>query len=217
MIKLKKLLFFCYLFEIPASLWVKQLQINGGEVMTDMEIVNLYTQRAESAINETQKQYGGYCTAIAMNILGNRMDAEECVNDTYMKLWNTIPPESPRVLSTFIGSITRNLSLDRYRKAKTQKRSTDKAILLSELEEVIPLSSTLEQEIDANELTHTINQFLDTLKKDEMAYFVCRYWYNYSIGEIARKLNASNGKVKMSLHRTREKLKDYLEKRGILV
>jgi RNA polymerase sigma-70 factor (ECF subfamily) len=186
--------------------------------MNDMEIINLYIERSENAISETASQYGGYCAAIAMNILHNREDADECVNDTYLNLWNTIPPEHPKVFSTFIGAITRNLSLDRYRKSKSKKRGGSyKALLLSELEDCIPSSDNVEEAVDAKELTASIDTFLDTLKKDDMAYFVCRYWYNYSIGEIAEKLNASQGKVKMSLHRTRGKLKNYLEERGISV
>ena len=113
--------------------------------MTDTEILGLYMARSESAISETARQYGAYCTAIAMNILRNREDSEECVNDTYLNAWNAIPPQQPDVLSSFLGRITRNLSLDRYKSRKAAKRAGDEtALLLSELEDCIPSGSSVD-------------------------------------------------------------------------
>jgi len=185
--------------------------------MTDIQILDLFEQRSESAISEMSKQYGSYCSAIAMNILKNREDSEECVNDTFLRAWNSIPPKRPIPLSTFLGRITRNLSLDRYEARNTKKRGGDTALLLSELESFVPSAQNVEDEVDSNELSSTIDSFLSTVSRDDKSYFVCRYWHIYSISEIAKKFNVGESKVKVSLHRTRKKLRNYLEKRGISV
>jgi len=151
-----------------------------------------------------------------MNVLHNKEDAAECVNDTFLSLWNTIPPNQPKVLSAFIGRITRNLSIKKYRMSKAKKREGDEtALLFSELENCIPSARTVEDEVDTNELSRTINSFLFTVKKEDRFYFVRRYWHNESIPEIAKQFGVGESKVKMSLHRTRKKLKSYLEKRGV--
>jgi RNA polymerase sigma-70 factor (ECF subfamily) len=187
-------------------------------VLTDLEIIELYLNRSESAISETQKQYGSYCLAIAMNILHNKEDADECVNDTYMRVWNTIPPERPKTFSTFIGRIARNLSLDRYKAQNVQKRGGGETpLLLSELESCIPSAQSVEEAVDGNILEEAINSFLLSIKKEDRVFFVNRYWYGETIAEIAKQFNAKEGKVIMNLLRTRSKLKIYLEKRGITV
>jgi RNA polymerase sigma-70 factor (ECF subfamily) len=183
--------------------------------LTDIEIIELYSMRCENAIEETQKQYASYCTSIAMGILHNKEDVDECLNDTYLSVWNSIPPQKPTVFSAFIGRITRNLALDRYRKKTSQKRGGDNAALLfSELEAVIPSSRNVENEVDLNDLSTAIEEFLKSRKKEDRVFFVSRYWYAETVPEIAVRFNTSVGKVTMSLHRTRKKLKTELEKRG---
>ena len=144
--------------------------------MSDSEIIALYTERSESAIEETAKQYAAYCTTIAMNILHSCEDAEECVNDAYLAVWNAIPPECPQKFSAYIGRIVRNLSLDRYEKRNAQKRGGSGAdLLLSELGDCIPTVLTVERQADSNELSRVIDDFLANLAKEKAAYFLCRY------------------------------------------
>jgi RNA polymerase sigma-70 factor (ECF subfamily) len=193
--------------------------------VTDSEIIDLYLRRSEDAISETQKQYGSYCRSIAMNILHNSEDADECVNDTFLKLWNSIPPERPQVFSTFVGRIVRNLSLDRAKLLNAKKRGGGETpLLLSELEGCIPAAavqnkskSSVEDAVDNNELEAAINDFLSEQKQDTATYFICRYWHGDSVAEIARRAGVSEGKIAMNLHRTRKKLKVCLEKRGISI
>jgi len=186
--------------------------------LTDGELIDLYFQRSQTAIEETERQYGTYCLAIAMNILRNKEDAAECVNDTYFNVWNAIPPARPEIFSSFIARITRNLALDKYKSRTTKKRGGNSTtLLLSELTDCIPSTANVEDEVEVNVLAQTIEEFLATVKKEDMAYFVCRYWYSYSVKEVAKKFNVSVGKVKMSLLRTRNKLKIYLEKEDIIL
>jgi RNA polymerase sigma-70 factor (ECF subfamily) len=189
----------------------------GGKTVTDTELINLYLERSENALRETEKQYGSYCRAIAMSILHNAEDSDECVNDVYLKVWEAIPPRQPNVFSAFIGKITRNLSLDRYRKKHSKKcGSGETALMLSELEACIPSALSVENEVDVNILAETIDTFLNSIRQDDMTYFMCRYWYGRTVPEIAKRFKASESKVKMSLHRTRKKLKTELEKKGVL-
>lgn len=184
--------------------------------MDDKQIVALYWERSETAISETSKKYGKYCSYIAYNILHNHEDCEECVNDTYMKAWDAIPPQSPRRLSAFLGKITRNLSLNRYEKYTAQKRGAGQAALvLEELKECIPASDHVEQAVDDMLLAETINEFLDTLPPETRKFFVRRYWYLSPVREIAADYAVSESKVKMALMRTRNKLKKVLEEEGI--
>lgn len=181
--------------------------------MTDMEILDLYWARSESAISETARQYGSYCIAIAMNILRNKEDSDECVNDTYLKTWNAIPPQRPAVFSSFLGRITRNLSLDKYKARKAQKRSGDEtALLLSELEDSVPAAHRVEDAVEAGFLEETIENFLSAIQLEDRVLFVRRYWYADSIAGIAKRFAMSESKVKTNLFRTRSKLKHYLEK-----
>ena len=186
--------------------------------MTDTEIIDLYWERSESAIHETERRYGRYCTTIAMNILRNEEDAEECVNDTYFKAWNSIPPERPSVFPAFLGRIARNLALDKYKARKAQKRASDEtALLLSELEDCIPSGRSVEDEVDAGIAAEAIDRFLSFTKKEDRVLFVRRYWYADSITMIAQRYSMGESRVKTNLFRTRNKLKDYLEKEGITI
>ena len=185
--------------------------------MTDLQIVELYWQRAEAAITETAAKYGGYCYSIAFNILQNSADSEESVNDTYMGAWNSIPPNRPSLLSTYLAKLTRRISIDKWRRAKAEKRGGgEMPLVLHELEECISDGNTAEKELEYKELSVAINTFVAGLPKDEQRVFVCRYWYLDSIEEIARRFAFSRGKVRTMLHRTRNKLKEYLTKENYI-
>ena len=186
--------------------------------MTDVEILDLYWARSESAIHETARQYGKYCEAISMNILHNREDSEECVNDTYLSAWNSIPPQRPAVFPAFLGRIARNISLDKYKSRKAQKRKGDEtALLLSELEDCIPSGRSVEDEVETGIAAEAIDRFLSNISKEDRMLFVRRYWYADPICAIARRFAVSESKVKTNLFRTRNKLKIHLEKEGITI
>ena len=143
--------------------------------MDDAKIVRLYWDRNEQAISVTANKYGNYCTSIAINILGNREDAEECVNDTYMNAWNSMPPHRPNILSTFLGKIVRNLSIKRYKHNTADKRGGGQAtVVLDEIAEFVSDTDSVEQEIDHRELVKAIDSFLDRLPTDKISIFVCR-------------------------------------------
>lgn len=183
--------------------------------MNDQDIIQLYFDREPKAVSVTAKKYGKYCTSIAQNILGNREDAEECVNDTYLQAWNSIPPTRPTALSAFLGSITRNLAFNRYRLARTQKRGGGEIpAVLDELAECISGTDTVEQEIDRRELLAAIHSFLNTLPPEKRNLFVCRYWYADSISSIAKRYGMTESNVSTTLNRLRTKLKSYLSERG---
>jgi RNA polymerase sigma-70 factor (ECF subfamily) len=151
-----------------------------------------------------------------MNILGNRQDAEESVNDAYLAAWNSIPPERPRKFSAFLGRIVRNISLNKYESRNSKKRGGGNPhLLFSELELCVPTTQTVENEVDDNTLARAIDEFLATLKQADRFYFVLRYWYSETIPQIARQFKVGESKVGMSLHRTRKKLKTYLEEKDV--
>lgn len=184
--------------------------------MDDKQIVDLYWERSEYAIAETDKKYGKYCYRIAYNILLNEEDAKECVNDTYFHAWQAIPPHRPEGLAAFLGKIVRNLSLNRYNYNRAKKRCNGQiALALEELETCIPTSKSMEQVIENEELTEAINCFLENLTKENRVIFIRRYWYLSSIQEIARDYSLTESKVKMSLLRSRKKLKKFLEREGV--
>jgi len=180
----------------------------------DRQIVILYLNRSESAILETKTKYGQYILKIAMNILGNVSDSSECENDTYLSTWNSIPPKEPENLKSYVGKISRNLALDLYRKKHAEKRGGNTDVLLSELEDCVP--DKTENFSDVN-LTELLNSFLKDQNKDKRVMFVKRYWYGESISDIAKEMGFSESKVATTLHRTRESLKEYLEKEGVSV
>ena len=183
--------------------------------MDDAKIVRLYWDRSEQAIPATADKYGNYCTSIAKNILGNREDAEECVNDTYMNAWNAMPPHRPNILSAFLGKIVRNLSIKRYKHNTADKRGGGQAtIVLDEIAEVISDTDSVEQEIDRKELVKAIDSFLDSLPTDKRIIFVCRYWYFDGISDIANRFGMTESNVSVTLNRLRLKLYNYLLERG---
>ena len=186
--------------------------------MEDLKIIELFFDRKECAIAETERKYGRYLSKIAYNILFDIEDSEECVNDTYMKAWNTIPPQKPEVLRTFLGKITRSLAIDIFRRKHAEKRgNSEYALSLSELDECIPDKFSAEKEFEYNQLTESINRFLASLSKENRDIFVCRYFYSDSIKEIASFFGTSESKIKSSLFRSRKILKEQLLKEGFVL
>lgn len=186
--------------------------------MDDSMIIQLYWDRSERAIPATSEKYGNYCTSIARNILGNREDAEECVNDTYWKAWNSIPPHRPGVLAAFLGKITRNLCLNRYRQMHADKRGGgDLPQVLDELAECVSGAEDVESEIDRRELIREINAFLSALSDVKRSIFICRYWYVDSISDIASRFKITENNVSVTLNRLRINLRRYLIERGFEV
>ena len=184
--------------------------------MEDKQIVDLYWQRSDLAISETNQKYGRYCRTIAYNICGIDEDAEECVNDTWFRAWNLMPDQRPPVLSAFLGRITRSISIDRIKTSNRIKRGGGQATLaLEELEECIPGGTDPEKALDAKELEAAIGSFVSGLSVDEKKIFILRYWYLIPIPEISKKLCCSQGKIKSSLFRTRRKLRVYLQEEGL--
>lgn len=185
--------------------------------MEDSQIIDLYWQRSENAIAETSAKYGKLLRKIALNIVGNFSDAEECENDTYVATWNAIPPTRPNILSAFLGKIARNIALNRYEYNKAQKRNNEFDLVLSELEECIASKSTVEESVEEGLVASMLDEFLEGLKKETRVIFVRRYWYSDSVKDIAKRMQISESKVKTVLFRTRNQLQDYLAERGVFV
>ena len=184
--------------------------------MDDRAIIELYNQRDENAIGETQKKYGRYCHTIAYNILHSNEDSEECVNDTYLKVWNCIPPKMPQRFCAFIGRITRNTALDRYTQRSAQKRDAGVELVLDELAECV--SSEMTGDVSDELILKTaINAFLGSLPRRTRIIFMRRYFYLLPIKEIAEGLSMSESNVKVTLMRTREKFREHLENEGIVI
>lgn len=183
--------------------------------MEDTKIVQLYWDRDQDAIKYTAQKYENYCTSIARNILGNLEDAEECVNDTYINAWNSIPPHKPGVLSTFLGKIIRNISFNRYKYNHAEKRGgSEIPAILDELSECVSGKEDVEEEIEYKELIRTINDFLASLSQEKRNIFICRYWYSDSIASIAKVYGMKEGTISMILNRLRLKLHEYLTERS---
>ena len=185
--------------------------------MDDRQIIALYNERSEAALSETAKKYGRYCRSIAYNILSNEEDCEECVNDTWLKAWEAIPPQCPDSLPAFLGRITRNLALNRYKHNTREKRGGGQTpLVLEELADCIPGGSNAETAAEEALLVEVLNRFLEGLPVQKRKIFLRRYWYMSSVKEIAADFGLSESNVKMTLLRTRSKLKQTLEKEGIL-
>lgn len=186
--------------------------------MNDTDILDLYWERNEQAITETQKSYGNYCYSIAFHILHTREDSEECVNDTWMRAWNAIPPGRPGRLGLFLGTITRNLSFDKWKHKNAIKRGNgEMEAALEELVECVPSAFSTEDAVEEAELRRTINRFLGTLPERDRNIFLRRYWYVEECREIAERYCMKLNTVKTTLFRIRCKLKDYLEQEGIVL
>lgn len=184
--------------------------------MEDHQIIELYWSRLEQAITETAKKYGRYCYSIAYGILHSNQDSEECVNDTYLRAWDSIPPTKPERFQVFLGKITRNLSLDKCRYNQAEKRGSGQLpLVLEELHDCIPAGNDVEQLVEIMALAELLNRFLESLSPDHRRIFMRRYWYFSEIKEIAGDLGMSESKVKMSLLRSRKRLKQLLEQEGV--
>lgn len=184
--------------------------------MEDTQILDLYFSRSEQAIQETDVKYGGYCYKIAYGILASREDSEESVSDTYLCAWNAIPPRRPTVFSAFLAKLTRNISINHWKRTHAKKRGGGQVcVALEELEGCVSGSETVEDRMARKEVAACLSRFLLTLSEEERKVFLCRYWYVNSIEEISVRMGFTTSKVKSMLFRTREKLKKVLEKEGL--
>lgn len=186
-------------------------------MMEDSRIIDLYFERSEEAITQTALKYGRLCRSIAMNITGSYEDAQECENDTYVAAWNAIPPTRPNLFSAFLSRIARNIALNRYEYNKAGKRNHQFDLVLEELEECLASSYSVEDTYITGEVAGMINAFLEKLKTETRVMFVRRYYYADSVKEIAGRLAVSESKVKTTLFRVRQDLKEYLEAQGVQV
>ena len=186
--------------------------------MEDERIIDLYWARSQQAVAESEAKYGAYCRAVARNILARAEDAEECVNDTWLRAWNAMPPQRPKVLQAFFGALTRNLSLDRWRRDRAEKRGGGTVELaLEELEDCLAARDGVEQAVQAEDTARLISDFLRRQTKQDRVLFVRRYWYLDDIRTLCRRFGMGESQVKSRLHRMRKKLKQELEKEGVAV
>lgn len=186
--------------------------------MEDLQIIQLYWDRNPDAIPATSEKYGAYCHAISYNILGIDADAEECVNDTWFHAWNAMPPHRPSLLSAFLGKITRNLSLSRYKMTHAQKRGGgEMTLVLEELSECVSGGESAEDTADRHALVEALQSFLDGLPPKKRALFVRRYWHTERISSLAKAFGMTENHVSVTLNRLRAQLKNYLTERGFSV
>ena len=185
--------------------------------MEDIKIIDLYWQRSQEAITQTDIKYGKLCHKISYDILSSHEDSEECVSDTYMTVWNSLPPQRPSYFQAFVAAIARNLSLKRLRDRYAKKRGGgEAALVLEELSDCFTSERSIEQEYEQRKLTEAIDEFLYSLSADSRCIFLCRYWLFLPVMEIARRLKCSKSKVTTSLFRTRQRLQQYLTKEGLI-
>ncbi len=185
--------------------------------MEDCQIIDLYWQRNETAIAETDTKYGGFCRRISTNILRNPWDSEECVSDAYARCWDTMPPQRPTSLRAYLGAILRNLSISRYRAEHARKRSGGAEVLLSELADCVPAPENVQRTVEAEELGRFISEWLEGLAQEERVLFVRRYWNGDSVKMLAGELGMRPNAVTKRLLRLRENLRRTLEQEGVCV
>lgn len=185
--------------------------------MEDSEIITLFLERKEEAVSAVDKKYGNYCRSIAMNILQNYQDCEECVNSAYLKLWNAIPPQKPDKLSAFAGRITRNSAIDLYRQRHSKKSGGEMELVYDELENYISDSRDPEEQVSEEQLIAAINKFLKKMPKKKRTIFVLRYSFCISVKDIAKKMNKTENSISVTLNRTRKELFNYLTKEGFSI
>ena len=185
--------------------------------MEDRDIVALFWERSDRAIAELSAKYEPLCMRIANHILRDELDAEECVNDAYLGVWNSVPPNDPNPLKAYVCRITRNLSLARYRQKTAKKRNSYYDVALEELEGCIPVAEDAEEASRAEEIASVLNSFLKTLSHRDRCLFVCRYWFSDPIDLLADRFDMSAHAVSVRLFRIRQKLKNELNKKGITV
>lgn len=184
--------------------------------MEDEQIIDLYFKRSEQAISETDRKYGPPCRKVSFNILQSREDADECLNDTYLAAWNTIPPKRPNPLMAYLLRIIKNLSLKKYRDRSAKKRNSAFDTCFEELQECLADGGTIDM-TDETHLKAVIEKFLDGLNKESRVLFVRRYWYGDSVKDIAKILHFTENQTSVRLHRLREDLKRHLEKEGVIL
>lgn len=185
--------------------------------MDDKSIIKLLFDRSEEGLAELDTKYGKLCHKLSRSILNSREDAEECVNDAYLGVWNAIPPAKPDPLRAYVCKVVRNLSLKRYYKKEAEKRNSTYDVAIQELEEYLPSASTVEGEVEARELIHSIELFLDALSDENLVIFLRRYWFADPYTEIAARTGISEKSVSMRLVRLRKQLKEYLMEREAYV
>lgn len=184
--------------------------------MEERQVIQLYWDRDPRAISASEEFCGAYCRTVAARVLTDARDREECINDTWLRAWNAMPPRWPEKLRLFLGAITRNLALSRWEQLTAQKRGGGELPLaLEELSDVLPGRETVEQTVEAHELTAALERFLESLPRQARTIFLRRYWHLLPVKEIARGLSVSESRVKMSLLRSRKMLKAFLEQEGI--
>ena len=183
--------------------------------MEDQQIIKLFWDREEQAVSETAHKYSAYCYAIAINVLSVKEDAEECVNDTLQKAWDSIPPNRPDNLKAWLGKVCHNVALNLWQKNHAKKRNQGMDLLLSELEDCIPSSNTVEKEIENSEISMCINKWLRTLPREDRILFVRRYWYGDAVKDLANTRGISPKTIAQKLLRLRKGLKAALEKEDI--
>ena len=185
--------------------------------MEDYKIVDLYWARNEQGISESDRKYGKILRSLSFSLLSSHEDAEECVNDTYLDAWNSMPPHRPNILSAFLGKITRRIAIDRWREGRAQKRGGGEiALALDELSECVASAGDVAREVETLEVAAGVRRFLDTLPDTERRIFVRRYWHMEPIADLAERFGYGQSRLKSILHRTRAKLRRYLEKEGLL-
>ena len=185
--------------------------------LDDREIIELFFERSEQAIAELSEKYGTICTKVACNILNNQQDAEECVNDAYLGVWNTIPPQRPDSFISYVCRIVRNLAIKRYHFNTAVKRNSIYDVALDELEDCFPSAVSVEAEIDAKEAAREIDAFLETLEQENRVLFVRRYWHSDSIDDLAKLFGTSSHNISVKLSRMRKQLRNHLIQKGIAV
>ncbi len=185
--------------------------------MDDSKIIELFFERSEQAIIELSKKYGPVCSRIAYNILNNSLDAEECVNDAYLAVWNVIPPQRPNPLLSYVCRIVRNLALKKYHANTALKRNSMYDVCLDEIADYLPSASSAEEEFAAHEVAKMIDKYLETLDQQSRIMFVRRYWHADSIADIAELFHISKHNVSVRLYRMRKHLKKHLIREGVFI
>ena len=183
--------------------------------MTDKAIKEMLFERSEESISKIDETYGARCRKIALDILGNEQDAEECVNDAYFTVWSTVPPENPTSFFGYLYKILRNISLKKYRAGNAQKRRSHYSEALEEIEQTFAAEESVESELDKKYFKEIMEEFLDSLNEENRIAFVRRYWFSQSCREIAAALGTTEKNVTVRLTRTREKLRRFLEEKGV--
>lgn len=211
MILLQYFKMFCgYISEIPLNL------AKGEKQMDDQSIVELYLQRDENAIKESRNKYEAYCYRIAMNILSVAEDVEECINDTWISVWNRIPPVIPKSLKAFLGKLVRDISLSRYRAVHAKKRYNGMELILDELAECIPSEQDIQESLEQKELSGTVNGWLDSLPQEDRVLFVKRYYYGETVKQLSEMQSCTENQMAQKMMKLRNKLKAHLLSGGVL-